>query len=86
MNGWRVRGQETHRITADAGVVRLNPPLMVWGIVEGYTPFAQFVTVVDERTGRRCQLARETVDVCDPDVNTHINDEDVAYEKWQDAL
>jgi len=65
MNGWRVRGQETHRITADAGVVRLAQPVEVFGIVEGYTPFAQFLLVLDENTGRRVSVARETVTVLD---------------------
>lgn len=83
MNGWRVRGLETHRITADAGVVRLPAPLMVWGIAEGYLPFSQFVTVVDERTGRRCQLARETVSVCDDTVHGVTS---VDLDDWTDAL
>ena len=82
MNGWRVMGLETHRITSDAGVVRLPAPLMVWGIAEGYLPFSQFVTVVDERTGRRCQLARETVVVCDS-----VNGVTTApADDWTDAL
>lgn len=65
MNGWRVRGQETHRITAGAGVVRLAQPVEVFGTVEGYTPFADFLTVLDENTGRRVSVARETVTVLD---------------------